>query len=135
MFIHLQFAGFEDREGTDTPKVLNKRVAISNESFEEISKTLGGVMEMDSIRENLENKNIIVKLVEKRYSSENDNFVKNTSYSYGYMAKEIIQNESEEMTETWRFVSDQNKQNTLLGDIYHDMSIRSEHELNDGMTA
>lgn len=112
-----------------------KRATISKESFEEISKTLSGVMEVESVREKLENKNIVVKLIEKKYLAENDNFVKNTSYSYGYMENEVVQNENEEMIETWRFIADKSKPNTWLGDhIYHNMSIRNEQESVTEMT-
>jgi hypothetical protein len=102
----------------DPARILVKKCSVSKESFEQISKTLGGIMEMESVRKKLENKNIVVKLVERRYSSENDTFIKTTSYSYGYMERDVGQIVDDEVVEKWKFVLDQDTQDVLLGDHF-----------------
>ncbi|XP_063929635.1 zinc finger protein ZIPIC-like isoform X2 [Zophobas morio] len=104
----------------DPMKILVKKCTVSIESFEQISKTLGGVMEMESVRKKLENKNIVVKLVEKKYVSESDSYVKNTSYSYGYMEQEFSQDANDEIIEKWKFVPDQDTQDVLLGQHFNE---------------
>ncbi|RZC32228.1 GDNF-inducible zinc finger protein 1-like [Asbolus verrucosus] len=106
----------EVEKAEDQTRILVKKCSVSKDSFEQISKTLGGVMEMESVRKKLENKNIVVKLVEKRYVSETDTVIKSTSYSYGYMEKDTNQVVEDEVVEKWRFVPDQNTQDVLLGD-------------------
>lgn len=67
------------------PKVVIKTHLISRHSFEYISKTLAGLMEMDSIQKKLLRKNILVKLITKTYDSQSGNYKKSISYLFGYM--------------------------------------------------
>ncbi|KYB26967.1 GDNF-inducible zinc finger protein 1 [Tribolium castaneum] len=96
---------------TTTTQVIIKKSVVAKESFEQICKTLSGVMEMESVRKKLENKNLVVKLVEKKYVNESASYVKNTSHSYGFMEKEV-----EDGEEKWRFVPDLETQEVLLGE-------------------
>lgn len=62
-----------------------KDQVISRHNFEYISKTLAGLMEMDSVQRKLLHKNILLKLIEKVYDSTMDFYKKNVSYLFGYM--------------------------------------------------
>lgn len=97
-------------EPEPTNRVLIKKSVISKESFEQITKTLSGVMEMESVRKKLESKNIVVKLVERKYVAECDSYVKSIAHTYGYMEQGVEGDE-----EKWKFVHDQDTQDILLG--------------------
>lgn len=98
----------------EDPKLLIRKSAASMDAFKEISKTLGGVMEMESVREKLVNKNMVVKFIEKKYVEESDDFIKNTSYSYGYMENETSEDDNGFKTDRWKFVLDPDTQDALL---------------------
>ncbi|XP_044261260.1 zinc finger and SCAN domain-containing protein 21-like isoform X2 [Tribolium madens] len=111
--IHEKDTTIETPPVTDPPvnQIIIKTSVVAKESFEQICKTLSGVMEMESVRKKLEKKNLVVKLVEKKYVSESDSYEKKTSHSYGFMEKEV-----EDGEEKWKFVPDAETQEVLLGE-------------------
>lgn len=74
------------------PKVVIKTHLISRQSFEYISKTLAGLMEMDSIQKKLIHKNVLVKLVMKTYDTQSAAYKRSISYLFGYMKTVFDQN-------------------------------------------
>lgn len=90
-------------------KVFIKKEVMSQNDFQYISKTLTGLMEMDSIQKRLEGKNLIVKLVEKTYDSVAEAYKKNVSYLYGYMSL-FCEEEGDKPAERWAFslINDEN---------------------------
>lgn len=86
----------EKSQAEQEPKVLIKTHVISRQSFEYISKTLAGLMEMDSIQKKLLHKNVLVKLITKTYDSKTNSYKKSVSYLFGYM-KTVLERDSDEV--------------------------------------
>lgn len=91
-------------ESTVQPQIIIKKHLVTRENFDyNIGKTLAGLMDMESVQRSLQNKNLVVKLVEKTYDRNTDEFNRTVSYVYGHM--ELIQCDTENPdSQQWTFV-------------------------------
>ncbi|KAK5638000.1 hypothetical protein RI129_012295 [Pyrocoelia pectoralis] len=65
---------------------LRKRCILTKENCDvNIGKTLAGLMDLETVRNKLRNKNLGVKIVDKVYNVQTKDFVKTISYVYGRM--------------------------------------------------
>ncbi|XP_060533591.1 uncharacterized protein LOC132706331 [Cylas formicarius] len=90
--------------------LVHERV-VGRESFETISKIMSGLMNMDSVKRKLLNKNIVIKLVEKIANRESKIF-----YSSGCMMQEYRLSDIDDRlaVETSRFVPDANTKKAIF---------------------
>ncbi|KAJ8958418.1 hypothetical protein NQ318_002200 [Aromia moschata] len=96
-------------------KIIIHEKVVSKECFGHISRTLSGLMNMDSVKKKLQCKNIVVKVVEKRYNSSTKKYTKKVSYSSGYMQVEYSFADDGETSENWYFVPYQNSKEAIFG--------------------
>ncbi|KAF2897071.1 hypothetical protein ILUMI_09098 [Ignelater luminosus] len=91
-------------ESTVQPQIIIKKHLVTRENFDyNIGKTLAGLMDMETVQRSLQNKNLVVKLVEKTYDRNADEFNRTVSYVYGHM--ELIQCDIENPdSQQWTFV-------------------------------
>ncbi|KAJ8972452.1 hypothetical protein NQ314_000185 [Rhamnusium bicolor] len=96
-------------------KIVIHEKLVSKDCFGHISRTLSGLMNMESVKKKLQHKNIIVKVVEKKYNSATETYSKNVAYSSGYMEVEFVVDVSGTMLENWIFVPDINTKEAIFG--------------------
>lgn len=73
---------------------------IPKDFLEEISNTLTGLMNLESVRKKLESKKLFVKIVERRWVSSTQGFRKTISYVNGQMTQNVNNNMA------WKFLMD-----------------------------
>lgn len=72
-------------------------------------------MNMDTVKKKLQYKNIIVKVVERKYEEATGGYTKKVSYGGGHMQEEFIVNDEGEMLENWSFVLNDNVKASIFG--------------------
>lgn len=89
----------ESPNTTTTPSVDNE---INNQYVDLISRTLSGLMEMDSVKKKLQNAYLLLRVVLRKYYA-NNSFSKKISYMKGFMNKVCYVGET--VTVRWEFVT------------------------------
>lgn len=107
-------------------KVLIQERLVSRECFGHICRTLSGLMNMDTVKKKLQYKNVIVKVVERKYEEATGGYTKKVSYGGGHMQEEFIVNDEGEMLENWSFVLDDTIKASILGANAEDLEDRQE---------
>lgn len=105
---------------TNKKKVLIQEKLVSKECFGHICRTLSGLMNMDTVKKKLQYKNIIVKVVERKYDETSGGYSKKVSYAGGHMQEEFVVNDEGEMLENWSFVLDDNVKASIMGSSEED---------------
>nr|CAI5825723.1 unnamed protein product [Callosobruchus analis] len=81
-----------------------KRKVICNDVLEQISKTLIGLMRLESVSKRLKNKHLLIKVVEQKYVQSKKIYERNFSYSSGYMVEICsIDQETGDLMESWSY--------------------------------
>nr|CAI5817244.1 unnamed protein product [Callosobruchus analis] len=81
-----------------------KRKVICNDVLEQISKTLTGLMRLESVSKRLKNKHLLIKVVEQKYVQSKKIYERNFSYSSGYMVEICsIDQETGDLMESWSY--------------------------------
>lgn len=88
---------------------MNTRI-VSKDAFQYITRTLEGLMMMDSVKKKLEKKNIIVNIVEKKWLSSKNIYKTSNSFTSGYMQSSKKVNKDGEVNIFWAFVPDNDTQ-------------------------
>lgn len=90
-------------EPSATPKEKPlKLTTVSQECKEDVIRTLSGLMNMETVRNKLENRLITVMMIEKRKLPSNE-LLKQTSYSRGILKDEEKENDEGEKFMFWRY--------------------------------
>ncbi|CAH1980057.1 unnamed protein product [Acanthoscelides obtectus] len=88
-----------------------KRKFVSKEVLDQISKTLSGLMKLESVKKKLKNKLLLVKVVEERYVQSKKGFDKNCSYSCGCIVDEyLVDQETGDLVQNWTYIAEENKE-------------------------
>lgn len=83
---------------------------VSKEAYQYISRTLEGLMSMDSVKKKLENTNIIVNIVEKKWLSSKNAYSNSSSFTSGYMQHITSVDKDGKSMQYWTFVPDNDTQ-------------------------
>ncbi|KAF7267395.1 hypothetical protein GWI33_019399 [Rhynchophorus ferrugineus] len=112
--------------------VVYKKV-ISKECFDVIARTLSGLMGMDSVVRKLKNRTIILKVLQKIYDHNINEYNKSVSYCSGYMVREYkLNDEQNNLSEAWTFIPDANSKDIILndGNTNNDSELESQRSVN-----
>ncbi|KAH1018716.1 uncharacterized protein LOC109537038 [Dendroctonus ponderosae] len=106
--------------------VQKKMISKDDESFNFIAKTLSGLMNLESVVKKLENKTIIVKIMQKVYDHDSCKYSKSISYCSGCMVREFTVNETQDsFSESWNFISDSNSKETILNEYSLETTLKN----------
>ncbi|CAH0549438.1 unnamed protein product [Brassicogethes aeneus] len=108
-------------------KVSTKKVCkVDPEDQEHISRTLAGIMTMETVKKKLLDKTIVIRLLEKKHIKENKSR-KRVSYSVGHMEQQQNEMENEEK---WVYVQHADENEVILYEHSVNISIQMTIELN-----
>ncbi|XP_066255790.1 uncharacterized protein [Euwallacea similis] len=99
---------------SDRSKIIIQNKKVSKGCFDTISKTMAGLMNMDSVMRKLRNKIVIIKIVEKTFNHIKHWYEKAVSFCSGYMVREF-KLEDDSFSEQWQFIPDNNSKETIFG--------------------
>ncbi|XP_031330341.1 putative zinc finger protein 286B [Photinus pyralis] len=79
----------KNEEDAVQPLIVRKeqRILTKENCDMNIVKTLAGLMDLESVRNKMRNKKLVVKIVDKIYGSQTNDFTKTVAYVYGHMAQ------------------------------------------------
>ncbi|XP_050314175.1 uncharacterized protein LOC126748769 [Anthonomus grandis grandis] len=114
----------------ESSKIIVQEKMVTKDCFNVISKTISGLMNMDSVVKKLQNKIIIIKIVEKTFNHAINDYSKTISYCSGCMVREYQLDAGDgTYSETWKFNPDQNAKETILGQETFELSNRDREAL------
>ncbi|KAF5282856.1 hypothetical protein FQA39_LY17477 [Lamprigera yunnana] len=89
----------KDAKVASRPQIIIKKQIVTRKNFDaNVGKTLAGLMDLESVQHKLQNKNLIVKLIDKVYQFGTNQVNKTVSYVYGHM--ELMQ----DSIPKWQFI-------------------------------
>ncbi|KAL1489464.1 hypothetical protein ABEB36_014354 [Hypothenemus hampei] len=97
-------------------KVIVQQKVVTKDCFDTISRTVTGLMNMESVAKKLNNKTIIIKIIQKTFERTRNSYSYHISYCSGYMVREMSLDSEESFCESWKFIVDTNSRETILGE-------------------